>query len=134
MSAGHAKHRPLEPLIDRIRNCATVMRKTSEELMATLTALALPESSRRASEIIAGPLTAGNPGLPADTLTRRQQEVLKLLAEGKTTKEAAACLGISPKTIVIHRSQIVRKLGFRSHHDLIIFAIRAGIITLSNIG
>jgi len=30
--------------------------------------------------------------------------------------------------------QIVRKLGFRSHHDLIIFAIRAGIITLSNIG
>jgi DNA-binding CsgD family transcriptional regulator len=69
--------------------------------------------------------------LPADALTRRQREILIQLAEGRSTKEVAANLGISSKTADAHRAQIMQKLGLRSQSELIFFAIRAGIVRLS---
>lgn len=64
------------------------------------------------------------------SLTSREREVLQLLAEGKTTRESAAMLGVSVKTIETHRLQIMTKLNTRSIAELTKFAIREGITSL----
>ena len=61
-------------------------------------------------------------------LTGREQEVLRLVAEGRTVKEIAAELDVSAKTIESHRANISNKLGARSLADLVRCAIRHGII------
>ncbi|MCK8600964.1 response regulator [Desulfoferrobacter suflitae] len=63
-------------------------------------------------------------------LTAREREVLQLLAEGKATKEIAAELFVSVKTIETHRQQIMHKLKVGSLADLIKYAIREGITFL----
>ena len=63
-----------------------------------------------------------------DNLTLREQEVLRLAAEGKTTREIADMLHLSVKTIEKHRSSMMRKLGLQSLPDLIKYAIRKGLI------
>lgn len=64
----------------------------------------------------------------AASLTRREREVLVLLAEGRSNRQVASLLGISPKTVDTHRTSLMRKLGFHSVHDLIHYAIRQGLI------
>jgi two-component system response regulator NreC len=64
----------------------------------------------------------------SDNLTLREQEVLRLAAEGKTTREIAEMLHLSVKTIEKHRSSMMRKLGLQSLPDLIKYAIRKGLI------
>jgi two-component system response regulator NreC len=64
----------------------------------------------------------------SDNLTLREQEVLRLAAEGKTTREIADMLHLSAKTIEKHRSSMMRKLGLQSLPDLIKYAIRKGLI------
>ncbi len=66
------------------------------------------------------------------TLTAREREVLQLLAEGKTTREVAALLDVSVKTVETHRHQIMTKLNTRSIADLTKFAIREGITSLED--
>jgi DNA-binding NarL/FixJ family response regulator len=61
-------------------------------------------------------------------LTSREQEVLRLVAEGRTVKEMAAELEVSAKTIEAHRANISNKLGARSLADLVRSAIRQGIV------
>ena len=70
--------------------------------------------------------------LPAvsTTLTPREREIVQLLAEGGATKEIAALLHVSIKTIETHRSQILNKLGIRSIAQLTKFAIREGLTSL----
>ena len=63
-------------------------------------------------------------------LTIREREVLQLLAEGKSTKEAASILNISVKTVESHRKQIMDKLGLRSIAELTKYAIREGLTQL----
>ena len=63
-----------------------------------------------------------------DLLTDREREILQLVAEGKTNKEIAALLNISPYTIDTHRSHILQKLNLHSAPELILYAIRKGII------
>ena len=60
-------------------------------------------------------------------LTRREREVLQLLAEGKTTKQAALCLYISPKTVEAHRLNIMSKLNVDSIALLTKYAIQEGL-------
>ena len=60
-------------------------------------------------------------------LTRREREVLQLLAEGKTTKQAALCLYISPKTVEAHRLNIMSKLDVDSIALLTKYAIQEGL-------
>jgi DNA-binding NarL/FixJ family response regulator len=61
------------------------------------------------------------------TLTRREREVLQLLAEGKTTKQNATALCISAKTVETHRKHIMDKLGTHSIAELTKYAIREGL-------
>lgn len=66
-----------------------------------------------------------------ETLTPREMEVLKLIAEGKTHKEIATLLDISPKTAIAHQTHISEKLGIHSKAGLITFAIQKGIVKIS---
>jgi PAS domain S-box-containing protein len=61
-------------------------------------------------------------------LTERERQVLVLVAGGKSTKEAAAHLGISYKTADSHRSRILEKLGVHETASMVRYAIRAGLI------
>jgi DNA-binding NarL/FixJ family response regulator len=62
------------------------------------------------------------------SLTPREQEVLRLLAEGLSTKAVAEKLYISPKTVENHRANILRKLGLHSTMELVRYAAKLGLI------
>ena len=64
-----------------------------------------------------------------DLLTSREREVLQLLAEGKVNKEVAAALNISPYTVETHRSHILEKLNLHNPAELILYAVRKGLIS-----
>lgn len=64
----------------------------------------------------------------SESLTRRELQVLQLVAEGKTTKEVATLLGVSVKTADSHRSNIMHKLNMHSVADLVRYAIRRGLV------
>ena len=70
------------------------------------------------------------PGSAFSILSAREREVLQLLAEGKTTKETAARLHVSVKTIETHRKQIMDKLDIHSVAELTKYAIREGLTPL----
>ena len=67
-------------------------------------------------------------GDPYETLTDREKQVLKLVAEGKANKEVAQLLGISVKTAMSHRERLLEKLGLHGRTELIRFALRRGVI------
>jgi two-component system response regulator NreC len=64
-----------------------------------------------------------------ELLTTREREVLQLLAEGKNNKDAAALLNVSLYTVETHRSNIFQKLNLHSGAELILYAIRKGVIS-----
>jgi DNA-binding NarL/FixJ family response regulator len=61
-------------------------------------------------------------------LTAREREIIQLVAEGQSNKEAASTLGISVKTVEAHRANVMRKLHLRSVSDLVRYAIRNKIV------
>src|SRR6202521_2428818 len=63
-------------------------------------------------------------------VTSREREIIQLVAEGRSNKEAASTLGISVKTIEAHRANVMRKLQLRSVSDLVRYAIRNKIVQL----
>ena len=63
-----------------------------------------------------------------EPLTLREQELLRLIAEGKNSREAAETLGISAKTADTHRANLMRKLQVHSVTELVRYAIRNGIV------
>ena len=66
---------------------------------------------------------------PYDGLTNREREVLKLVAEGRTTREIADLLCVSVKTVLGHRAKIMEKLDIHNRTELVKYAIRKGLIT-----
>jgi DNA-binding NarL/FixJ family response regulator len=64
-----------------------------------------------------------------ETLTPRERQVLKLLAEGKTSREIAKYLGVSLKTAMTHRSNLMAKLGLHSRAEVVRYAIRQSILS-----
>lgn len=64
-----------------------------------------------------------------DLLTSREREILQLIAEGKANKEVAAALNISPYTVETHRSHILEKLNLHNPAELILYAVRKGLIS-----
>lgn len=63
-----------------------------------------------------------------DPLTLREKQVLQLIAEGKSTKDVAAVLGISVKTAESHRTRMMQKLDIHETASLVLYAVRQGII------
>ena len=63
-----------------------------------------------------------------DELTHRQVEILKLIAQGKASKEIAYELGLSPKTVDVHRARIMERLRLNDIASLTLYAVRKGLI------
>jgi len=63
-----------------------------------------------------------------DSLTEREREVFQLIAEGKTNKEIASVLFVSPSTIDTHRAHIMEKLDVHSAAEIVLYAVRRGVI------
>lgn len=68
-------------------------------------------------------------GDPVMRLTPRQREILQLLAEGCSAKEVADKLAISPRTVEFHKYQLMESLGLHHSAELILFAIKHGIVS-----
>jgi DNA-binding NarL/FixJ family response regulator len=64
-----------------------------------------------------------------ELLTEREREVLQLLAEGKSNKEAAAVMNLSPYTVETHRANLMQKLGLHNIAEIVLYAVRKAIIT-----
>lgn len=64
-----------------------------------------------------------------DLLTEREREVLQLLAEGNSNKEAAAILDVSPYTIETHRNNLMQKLNLHNTAEIVLYAVRKKIIS-----
>ena len=65
---------------------------------------------------------------PADPLTPRELQVVKLIAEANTSAQIADALGISPRTVERHRENLMGKLGMRDRVELTRYAIRRGLV------
>lgn len=74
-------------------------------------------------------LMSGTVNEEGPTLTARERQVLQLLAEGRTLKEAATVLNVSPRTIEFHRNNIADKTGLRTTAELSRYAIRQGLVS-----
>jgi DNA-binding NarL/FixJ family response regulator len=102
----------------------------SSELKPAMEAVAAGETylSRQVSKhVIAGMV---NPSPKADLLTARQSEILKMIAEGKSTKQIAFALEVSSKTIETHRARIMERLAIHDTAGLVVHAIRTGLIDI----
>jgi len=64
------------------------------------------------------------------TLTTREREILQMAVEGKSSADIGDRLGISPRTVEIHRSRLMKKLGLKSQAELIRYAIKRGILAM----
>jgi two-component system response regulator NreC len=66
---------------------------------------------------------------PFDLLTARERELLQLIAELKATKDIAELLGLSPHTVDTHRGNLMQKLNIHSIPEVILYAVRRGVIS-----
>jgi DNA-binding NarL/FixJ family response regulator len=83
-------------------------------------------------KVMAGYISGGNVSSSEpswEILTRREREVIKLIAEGKRTKEIATYLSLSPKTIEKHRTNLMRKLDLHNVSEVTVYAIKNGFVT-----
>lgn len=85
-----------------------------------------PAVSRRVIDSYLGKVRA--PSAEGQALTPRQREILKLIAEGKATKQIAFLLNLSVKTVETHRAQIMERVGIRDVAGLVKYAMRIGLI------
>lgn len=110
---------------------------SEEELSRTLTGIAAgeaPLSRGLAAKILDefSRLSREGPSRQAgeDGLTRREREVLQLVAGGATNKEIAAALHVSDNTVNFHMKNILRKLHLRNRAQAVAYAIRTGLVSL----
>lgn len=71
---------------------------------------------------------------PGETLTERETDVLKLVAQGRANKEIAAELGIGEKTVKTHVSNLLGKLGVQSRTQAALYAARVGLVEIEDVG
>jgi DNA-binding NarL/FixJ family response regulator len=101
------------------------------DMLAAVTALLQDRpffTSKVARMVLDGYLRPNEHEIEGSLLSAREREIVQLLAEGNSNKEVAAALGISVKTAETHRTNIMRKMNFRSITDLVRYAIRNQII------
>jgi two-component system, NarL family, response regulator LiaR len=84
-----------------------------------------PQAAARLMQVVSAPESP-------EALTERETEVLRLLAQGKANKEIARSLNISEKTVKVHVSNILSKLGVQSRTQATLYAIRIGLVSASS--
>lgn len=112
-----------------VKDCA------GEELLGAIRALAAGDSylCARITELVIrdyAQMAADDPSPSNDKLSKREQEVLQLIADGKNTKEIAFTRGVCIKTIEAQRSNIMKKLDLHSIAELTKYAIRTGLTSI----
>jgi two-component system, NarL family, response regulator NreC len=127
-----------EELVHDVFDCGarSYIMKTdaADHLIEALKALSehKPFFTSRISEIVFARYANGTKNAKSvpekSRITDREREIVQLLAEGKTSKEVAAVLGISVRTVETHRATIMKKLGLKSFSELIRYAIRNNIV------
>ena len=75
---------------------------------------------------LAEPSNADSPNL-----TTRELEVLQLIVHGKSNKEIATVLGVSANTVAVHRANIMQALGMHNTAELVVYAIREGLVSIA---
>ncbi len=70
-------------------------------------------------------------GTPPAQLTTRELEVLQLIVHGKSNKEIAAVLSLSANTVAVHRANIMQALGIHNTAELVVYAIRQGLVSIA---
>jgi DNA-binding NarL/FixJ family response regulator len=75
-------------------------------------------------------LRESGPANGAEPLSLRQREVLQLLAEGRTMKEIARILAITPRTVAFHKYSMMQDLGIKTSAELVQFAVKHGIVSV----
>ena len=112
--------------------CGYVLKSAAhEDLVAACRAVLRGEPfiyPRAIAALIRSYLEAGAKELPDDPLSARESEVVKLIAEGYTSKEIGDTLFISEKTVERHRSNVLEKLGLRDRVALTRYAVRRGLV------
>ncbi len=104
-------------------------------LLKSAMELELPEAVRRvaAGETVLDPAVAKPAALKGErnaALTKRELEVLQLLVEGKSNKEIAEALQLSANTVAVHRANIMDALGIHKTAELVVYAIRNGLVNV----
>ena len=128
------KKEDLDAALEALREWASgvLLKGTAKkELLCALREL-MADRLYRSRSIVLGPTGIQNASFPAPrhkTLTRRQREVLKLLAEGKTMREIAGILSLSMSTVAFHKYKLKRSFGLRSNVDLLRLAIRENLVS-----
>jgi DNA-binding NarL/FixJ family response regulator len=97
--------------------------------------LELPAAIRRvaAGEQVLDPQVARTPALKGEResgLSARELEILQLIVEGKSNKEIASDLKLSANTVAVHRNNIMEALGIHKTAELVVYAIRNGLVNI----
>lgn len=77
---------------------------------------------------LVGSLQQSDEGTPAHELTARQREVLQLLAEGRSMKEVASVLNVTPRTVAFHKYRMMEQLKVKSTAELVRYAVKQHIV------
>lgn len=107
------------------KNCAA--KNIIEAVLSVKTGKAYIDP-KLASSMIANSIHGNSPSKPLELLTKREFQIFKLIAEGKSTEDIAALITISPKTVRVHLCNIMEKLQLHSKTQLVLLAISHNIV------
>jgi DNA-binding NarL/FixJ family response regulator len=132
--SAHADKRYVRNMVRAGASAYVLKESASDDLLRAVRAAALGEHylSPRITGCLLESWTAPIPESPSahDVLGSREREVLRLLAEGETSKEIASQLSLSVKTVETHRRNITQKVGLHSIAELTKYAVREGLTSL----
>jgi DNA-binding NarL/FixJ family response regulator len=111
-----------------LKNDAPEMLPQAIEALAAGRTFFTPRVSELVMQSLRDPAAKSADSAPRSRLTPRERELVQLLAEGKSNKEAADALGISLNTVETHRKNVMSKLRLRSASDLVRYAIREKLV------
>jgi DNA-binding NarL/FixJ family response regulator len=107
-----------------------VKRSAAKELVDAIRAVHAGQRylSPRIADVVIDDYSAEERDDPLSKLSAREREVLQLLAEGKSMKEVAAILDLTPRTVAFHKYRMMEQLRLKSSAELVTFAVRSGVV------
>ncbi|MDB5323233.1 MAG: helix-turn-helix transcriptional response regulator, LuxR family [Phycisphaerales bacterium] len=106
---------------------------TSDELLIAIRTVAIHKvylSPQIAEAVVSGYVLQDKPASRTAALSAREKQILRQIADGESTKQIAAAIGVSAKTVETHRRRMMKKLGAHSVAELTKYALREGITSL----